>query len=103
VSALSGERDPRALAAYRGHRLRQHGIGGITGTEHFLDGQAEGAGQGQRHPQRRIRMAGLHGGYGLPGHGGHPGELLLGQAAGLPGQPQPRAGGPRGFSHTHTL
>jgi hypothetical protein len=29
--------------------------------------------------------------------------LLLGQAAGLPGQPQPRAGGPRGFSHNPTL
>jgi hypothetical protein len=25
--------------------------------------------------------------YGLPGHGGHSGQLLLGQATGLPGQP----------------
>jgi secondary thiamine-phosphate synthase enzyme len=98
-----GERDPRALAADRGHRLRQHGIGRIAGTEELLDGHAERAGQGQRDAQRGIRMAGLDGGNGLPGHGGHPGELLLGQTAGLPGQPQPRAGGPRSFSHTQHL
>ena len=97
------ERDPRALAADRRHRLREHGIGGIAGAEQLLDGHAERAGQGQRHPQRGIRMAGLDGGHGLPGHGGHPGELLLGEAAGLPGHPQPRPRGPGSFCHTHTL
>ena len=35
-------------------------------------------------------MAGLDGGHGLPGDAGHAGQLLLGQAASLPGQPQPR-------------
>jgi secondary thiamine-phosphate synthase enzyme len=48
-------------------------------------------------------VAGFHGGYGLSGHGGHPGELLLGQAPGLPGQPQPRARGPGSFCHTPHL
>ena len=95
-----GQRDPRARAADRGHRLRQHRVGGITGAEQFIDGHAERAGQGQRDPQRGIGVAGLHRGHGLPGHGGHPGELLLRQAPGLPGQPQPRARGPRRFCHT---
>jgi hypothetical protein len=31
-------------------------------------------------------MAGLDGGHRLPGDAGHAGQLLLGQAAGLPGQ-----------------
>src|SRR5580765_1754147 len=35
-------------------------------------------------------MAGLDGGDRLPGDAGHAGQLLLGQTAGLPGQPQPR-------------
>ena len=35
-------------------------------------------------------MPGLDGGHGLPGDARHSRELLLGQAAGLPGQPQPR-------------
>ena len=97
------ERHPRALAAGRGHRPGQYGIGRIARAEQFLDGHAERVGQGQRDPQRGIRMAGFHGGYGLPGHGGHPGELLLGQAPGLPGQPQPRARGPGSFCHTPHL
>ncbi len=36
-------------------------------------------------------MPGLDGGYGLPGDPGYPRELLLGQTASLPGQPQPRS------------
>jgi hypothetical protein len=35
-------------------------------------------------------MAGFDGGHRLPGDAGHARQLLLGQAAGLPGQPQPR-------------
>ena len=48
-------------------------------------------------------MAGLDGRYGLPGHGGHAGEVLLGQAAGLPGQPQPRPAAQEASVTLHSL
>ena len=88
--AHGGERDPGTRAADRRDRPRQHRIAEVTGAEKLLDRHAEGAGQAEGDPQRGIRVAGLDGGHRLPGDPGHAGQLLLGQAAGLPGQPQPR-------------
>ena len=101
VAALVGE-VTEAPSRSRPRRIAAR-IGGIAGPEQFLDGHAERVGQGQRHPQRRIGMAGLNRGYGLSGHGGHPSELLLGQATSLPGDPQSCPGGPGSFCHPHTL
>ena len=88
--ADGGERDPGTRAVDRRHRLRQHRIAEITGAEQLLDRHAEGLGQAEGDAQRRIGMAGLDGGHRLPGDAGHACQLLLGQAASLPGQPQPR-------------
>ena len=84
------QRDPGTRAADRRHRLRQHRIAEVTRAEQLLDRHAERPGQAEGDPQRRIGMAGLDGGHRLPGDAGHAGQLLLGQAASLPGQPQPR-------------
>ena len=88
--ADGGERDPGTRSVDRRHRLRQHRIAEIARAEQFLDRHAERPGQAEGDPQRGIRMAGLDGGHSLPGDAGHAGQLLLGQAASLPGQPQPR-------------
>ncbi len=87
--AHGGERDPGPRAVNRRDRPRQHRIAEVTGAEKLLDRHAERTGQAEGDPQRRIGMAGLDGGHRLPGHAGHAGQLLLGQAASLPGQPQP--------------
>ena len=88
--ADGGERDPGTRAADRRDRPRQHRIAEVTGAEKLLDRHAEGAGQAEGDPQRGIRVAGLDSGHRLPGDPGHAGQLLLGQAASVPGQPQPR-------------
>ncbi len=69
---------------------------GLPAPEQFLDGHAQGVGQGQGDPQGRVGDPGLDGGHGLAGDGGHAGQLLLRQAPGLPGQPQLRAADPAG-------
>ena len=97
--AHGGERDPGTRAADRRDRPRQHRIAEVAGAEKLLDRHAEGAGQAEGDPQRRVRMAGLDGGHRLPGDAGHAGQLLLGQAAGLPGQPQPRPVRLEAFRH----
>ena len=88
--AHGGQRDPGTGRADRRDRPGQHRIAGFTGAEQLLDRHAERPGQAQGNPQRGIGMAGLDGGHRLPGDAGHAGQLLLGQAARLPGQPQPR-------------
>ena len=83
--ADGGEHDPGNRAVDRRYRLRQHWIAEIAGTEQLLDRHAERPGQAEGDPQARFRMAGLYGGRGLPGDAGHARQLLLRQAASLPG------------------
>ena len=100
--AHGGQRDPGTGGADRGDRPGQHRIAGFAGAEQLLDRHAERPGQAQGDSQRRIGMTGLDGGHRLPGDAGHAGQLLLGQAAGLPGQPQPRPVRLRALGHVPT-
>ena len=100
--AHGGQRDPGTGGADRGDRPGQHRIAGFAGAEQLLDRHAERPGQAQGDSQRRIGMTGLDGGHRLPGDACHTGQLLLGQAAGLPGQPQPRPVRLRALGHVPT-
>src|SRR6185437_11342150 len=66
-------------------------------AEQFVHRHPERLREHERDPERRIRLAGLDRRHRLPGHARHPGQLLLGEAPGLPGQPEP---GPADHSPT---
>ena len=81
---------PPAVAERR-QRAGRHQGRRAARPEQLLDRHPQRMGQRQRHPQRRVRQPGLDRRDGLPRDPGHPGQLLLGEPAGLPGEPQPRA------------